>query len=359
MNRLRNWMTSVQAWMIGLLLLILVVAVYYIATDRVTPFTSDAYVQTYVVQVAPRVEGQVVEVFVEEGSNVEAGDPLFRLDPRPYQYEVDRLAASLAVAQTNISALEAQLRSGKAVVERRRANVELAQATFDRISTLTQDSFVAQQQLDEASDTLKADTALLEEARADVLNTQTLLDSMVGDEHSQVAEIRAQLNAARFDLEQTTIYASVRGVIDNMQLQAGKYVGAGDEVMTLIDTAQWWIVANYPENALSVIRPGQKVKLSYFMYPGRIVDGEVVSIGHGVYHGQGVASGALPDIINPSAWVTESQRFQVRINPTAGTDQPLRVGATVRAMVLTGDNPIMNGLGHFWLWVGTNLDYIY
>ena len=359
MNRIRNWMTSARAWMIALLLLIVVVIAYYIAADRATPFTTDAYVQTFVIPVAPRVEGQVVEIMVAQGGEVKAGDPLFRIDPLPYRYEVERLAASLAVAQAEIRALEAQLQSGQAVVEQRQADVELAQATFDRVSTLTQDSFAAQQQLDEATDTLKSNTALLNQAKADARNTQTLLDSMIGEEHSQIAEVRAELNTAQYDLEQTTIYASIDGIIDNMQLQVGKYVDAGDEVMTLIDTGQWWIVANYPENALSVIRPGQKVRLSYFMYPGQIVDGEVTSIGYGVFEGQGVASGELPIVENPAAWITESQRFQVRIAPTLIPDQPLRVGATARTMVLAGDNSLMNGLGLFWLWVGTNLDYIY
>jgi multidrug resistance efflux pump len=338
MNRIRNWATSVQAWMVALLLLIVVVAAYYVVTERVTPFTTDAYGQ---------------------GSRVKKGDPLFRLDPEPYQYAVDRLTAALALAESDIKSLEAQLASGKAVVEQRQADVELAQATFDRVSKLTEDSFATRQQRDEATDKLRVDTALLQQARDDVENVQIQLGSLVGGEHSQVAQARAELQNAQYELEQTTLHAAVDGVIDNLQLQVGKYVDAGDEVMTLIDTSQWWIVANFPENALSVIRPGQKVKLSYFMYPGRIVDGEVTSLGHGVYLGQGLVSGELPDIQNPSVWITQSQRFQVRITPQQADALPLRVGATARVMVLRGKNPVMNGLGHFWLWVGAQLDYIY
>lgn len=359
MNRIKNWATSVQAWMVSLLLLVLLVAAYYVVTDRVTPITTDAYVQTFVVPVASRVQGQVVEVNVSQGSTVKKGDPLFRLDPRPYQYTVDRMTATLTLAETNIKSLEAQLASRKAVVTQRQADVDLAQITFDRINTLTDDSFLTLQQRDQASETLKSDRALLQQAEADVRDLQTQLDSMVGDEHSQIAQARAQLRTAKYALEQTTIYASVDGVIDNLQLQVGKYVDVGDEVMTLIDTNQWWIVANYPENALSVIRPGQKVKLSYFMYPGHILDGEVASIGSGVYQGQGLVSGELPDVANPSAWITQSQRFQVRIEPGLNDGLPLRVGATARVMVMRGSNPVMNGLGHFWLWVGTNLDFLY
>jgi len=95
------------------------------------------------------------------------------------------------------------------------------------------------------------------------------------------------------------------------------------------------------------------------MYPGHILDGEVASIGSGVYQGQGLASGELPDVANPSAWITRSQRFQVRVEPEMNDGLPLRVGATARVMVIRGRHPVMNGLGNFWLWVGTNLDFLY
>jgi len=359
MSRIRDWTISVRAWMIGLVALIVFVIVYYIATDRITPFTTDAYVQSFVVQVAPRVEGQVVSIAVKQGGAVKKGDPLFTIDPRPYQYAVDRLKAELVEAQTAVKQLQTQLDGQKDVVSQREANVTLAQATFDRISTLAKDNFAAQQSLDNATNTLKTNTALWSEAKASVANIQAELDSMVDGEHSQVAQVKAELASAELKLSETTVHASVDGVIDNLQLSVGTYIDVGTAVMTLVDTSDWWIVANYPENALSVIEPGQPVRLSYLMYPGVIVTGKVASIGWGVSAGQGQATGQLPEVVNPDAWITRSQRFQVRIAPDMTEDQPLRVGATVRTVVLTGDNPLMNGLALFWLWVGAQLDYIY
>lgn len=359
MSRIRDWTTSVRAWMIGLLALIVFVIVYYIATDRITPFTTDAYVQSFVVQVAPRVEGQVVSIAVKQGGTVKKGDPLFTIDPRPYQYAVDRLKAELVEAQTAVKQLQTQLDGQNDVVSQREANVTLAQATFDRISTLAKDNFAAQQSLDNATNTLKTNTALWSEAKASVANIQAELDSMIDGEHSQVAQVKAELASAELKLAETTVHASVDGVIDNLQLSVGTYIDIGTAVMTLVDTSDWWIVANYPENALSVIEPGQSVRLSYLMYPGVIVTGKVASIGWGVSAGQGQATGQLPEVVNPDAWITRSQRFQVRITPDRIEHQPLRVGATVRTVVLTGDNPLMNGLALFWLWIGAQLDYIY
>lgn len=359
MSVFRSMFFSARAWFIALTCLIILAVVYYVVANRITPYTSDAYVQSFVVQIAPRVDGQVIEVLVEDGSFVGAGEPLFRLDPTPYEFEVARLEASLALSESTIEGLQAQLKFFEGVVDQRQADVDFAQQSFDRISKLAEDSFAAQQQLDQATATLRSDTALLNQAEADLVDIQTQLGSMTGDDHSQVAQVRAELEIARFNLDQTTIFAAVGGIVDNMQLRSGTYLEAGDYVMTLIDSDARWIVANYQENALSVIRPGQSVQLSFFMYPGHIFEGEVTAIGSGVYKGQGLADGLLAQVENPSAWITLSQRFQVRIDPVVGTEFPLRVGATARVMIVTEDSPFMNNLGAFWLRVGTNLDYIF
>lgn len=345
--------------MLALTGLLLIAIVYYIVADRLTPYTTDAYVQSFVVQVAPRIDGQVVEVLVEEGSAVAVGDPLFVLDPRPYEYTVARLTAALATAEATVRSLEAQRAYFNAVVTQREADVQYAQETYERNLKLREDSFAAEQALDESVDALRTNEALLTQAQADVVNIETQLEAMTGDEHSAIAQARAELNAAIFELEQTTVFSAVDGVVDNLQLREGTYLEAGDFVLTLIDTSRQWIVANFPENALSIIEPGQPVKLSFFMYPGQIFEGRVGAIGHGVYRGQGLADGLLADVDNPTAWMTLSQRFEVRIDPMIEESMALRVGATARVLVITGDHPIINGLGRFWHWLGAKFDYVY
>src|SRR5262245_19281179 len=84
---------SVRVWVLVTLLLIAALITYYIFSDLYTPFTTEAYVQAYVIQVAPRVEGQVVRVCVEENQAVSNGDLLFEIDPRPYEHQVELLTA--------------------------------------------------------------------------------------------------------------------------------------------------------------------------------------------------------------------------------------------------------------------------
>src|SRR5215467_12025710 len=84
----RRLLLSARAWVLFILLVIAALVAYYVLSDRYTPFTTDAYVQAYVIQVAPRVEGQVVHVYVRENQAVKKGDLLFEIDPRPFEYQV-------------------------------------------------------------------------------------------------------------------------------------------------------------------------------------------------------------------------------------------------------------------------------
>ncbi|MFA3918772.1 HlyD family secretion protein [Ruegeria hyattellae] len=188
------------------------------------------------------------------------------------------------------------------------------------------------------------------------LNRQEAADS----ERAEIRQIKSMLAKANLSLTQTTVRASAYGFVDNLQLHAGAYATDGKSVMTLVDAENWWIVANFEENALSVIQDGQKVEFGLYMLPGQVFAGRVESIGWGVERGQGVASGSLPQVHNPSRWVSFSQRFQVRVAPEGPvTEQPLRVGATARVVVFSEDQGMMNALARWLIRLSATTDYLY
>src|SRR6516162_4589904 len=84
----RRLLLSARVWVLFILLVIVALVAYYVLSDCYTPFTTDAYVQAYVIQLAPRVEGQVVGVHVRENQAVRKGDLLFEIDPRPFEHRV-------------------------------------------------------------------------------------------------------------------------------------------------------------------------------------------------------------------------------------------------------------------------------
>jgi multidrug resistance efflux pump len=110
----RRLLLSARVWVLFVLLVIAALVAYYVLSDRHTPFTTDAYVQANVIQVAPRVEGQVVHVYVRENQAVKQGDLLFEIDPRPFKHRVDLLIAKRVNAVQQVAQLDADLSAARA-----------------------------------------------------------------------------------------------------------------------------------------------------------------------------------------------------------------------------------------------------
>jgi multidrug resistance efflux pump len=96
------------------------------------------------------------------------------------------------------------------------------------------------------------------------------------------------------------------------------------------------------------------------MYPGRIFDAVVESVGWGVGQGQGIPSGDLPEIQNPSDWVKLARRFPVRLRlRTSKVDEDLRVGGSATVVVYTEDGIVLKALARLWLNIASVLNFIY
>ena len=91
----------VRRWTLIVLAIIVVIFLYSILADRVTPYTSQASVQAYVLRVAPEVAGRALEVNVTDNQKVKAGELLFRIDPEPYKIALEQAEAKVVgVGQT-------------------------------------------------------------------------------------------------------------------------------------------------------------------------------------------------------------------------------------------------------------------
>src|SRR5580704_3829233 len=128
----RRLLLSARAWVLFVLLVIAALVAYYVLSDRYTPFTTDAYIQAYVIQVAPRVEGQVVKVHVRENQAVKKGDLLFEIDPRPFKHRVDLLIAKRVKAVQEVAQLGAELSVAKAEDIRLVAEEAYASAVYEQ-----------------------------------------------------------------------------------------------------------------------------------------------------------------------------------------------------------------------------------
>src|SRR5262249_19143454 len=113
-------------WVLVLFAIVIVVIAYYVVADRATPLTTDAYVQAYVIQVAPEVPGRVEHVYVREGDRVEAGELLFQLDLRPFGNKVAYLEAKRGEVIQQVARLKTDLAAARAEHDRLLADADYA-----------------------------------------------------------------------------------------------------------------------------------------------------------------------------------------------------------------------------------------
>jgi multidrug resistance efflux pump len=121
------------------------------------------------------------------------------------------------------------------------------------------------------------------------------LGAKVNGEFAQVVQIRAQLENARWELDQTVTRSPCDCYVVNLQLRPGAFV-AGipfNAVMSLVE-AQGQVVALYRQNELHQVQPGNEAEFSLYTHPGRIIKGKVDSIIWAQGQGQLPQSGTIP-----------------------------------------------------------------
>lgn len=350
---------SFRVWVVLILLVIVLLAAYYVASDRYTPLTTDAYVQAYVVQVAPRVEGQVVRVHVHDNDRVQRGDLLFEIDPRPYEHKVAHLEAKLAYTIQQVAQLASDRDAARAEHARVEAEENFARAVYGQEDRIFKKESTTERKYLDALQKHKASLAAMEKSAKLVQRAEQALEARVGNEHALIAEVKAQLASAKLNLDFTRIHAPADGYVTNLQLRPGAHVQVGQPVLTCIDTGEWLIVANFRESCLERLSVGQPALVSFNSYPGRTYPAKVFSVGWGVVQGQGIPSGQLPAVPNVTGWIKVAQRFQVRIQLDDPADVPMRVGMSTCVSVYTDPdcqlNPVTEALHQVLAW----LDYLY
>jgi multidrug resistance efflux pump len=262
--------------------LIVLLICLYLVTDRVTPYTSQARVQAFVIPVAAEVTGQIKKVYVRDNQRVAMGEPLFELDPEPYDIALARARSDYATVLSAVKANGESVVAAKAGLQAAATAYQNAAKDAERQERLYREDpgTISVRRLEIAQAT--RETARSQMAAAADVRRAIEAAGAAGDNNSQLLSARAAVRKAELDRSKSTVIAGSRGLITDLRTEVGQFVGAGAPVMTLIALNDVWINADMTENNLGRIRPGNKVAILLDSMPGHIFSGQVLSIGYGI-----------------------------------------------------------------------------
>jgi multidrug resistance efflux pump len=332
--------------------------IYGMINDRLAPRTSQAYVQTYLVHVAPEVSGRVIEIAAEPDKRLEAGDVLFRIDPEEYELAAQRAEAQLQLAGQSIGASTASLSSAQAKLVEAIAKRENVRDQSARQNELIAKGVYPEARAAQVKAAMESADADVARAEADVETARYNLGPE-GEKNPQIVSALADLQQARLAVARTTVFAPSEGAISNLQLSVGQVLSKGQAALTFIDVGDVWIDAEFRENNLENIKIGMPVEIAFDIRPGRIYNGHVSGFGYGISNRSVDARTGLPTIHNQSGWVRDPQRMPVRvvlddkIRPGS-----LRYGSQATVVVYTSGNFVVNAIAWLQMRFLTVLSYV-
>jgi HlyD family secretion protein len=288
---------------IGVVFLIALVF-YFLTTPGGKDIPLTGIIDGNEVIVSPQITGRIVNLTVDEGSEVKKGDLIAELDPKELQ-------SSLAAAKANVGSLQAQvseanhnysltndqtgasvkqaeavLTSTRAQLDQARANLWRDQTDHDRMMKLFESGVESAQDRDHAEATLQASESNVKALEDSVSAQEAALGvaqanrKQVDVRGSEIATTIAQLEQARAAAAQTAtqlgyteIYAPIDGIVSVRVAKQGEVIAQGSPIVVLVDMDHLWVRADVEESYIDAVQFGQTMRVQ--LPSGTILQGQV------------------------------------------------------------------------------------
>lgn len=273
-----------------------------IAINYNQPFTSDARILFYTTPIFSTVVGRVIDVPVKANVAVKKDDVLFRLDPAPFQDNVDQKKAQLAQAEQNVKVLKASLEQAAGQASEAAASRDRAKQAYDRYAVANEDArrrgvpapFSELQEANEKGGYLVSEAGLAA-AKAAVERARLNLESSINGVNTDVARLQAELRHAEFELSQATVLAPSNGYVTQLFLKPGMAAMPMPirPVMVFVHGDDNVFAASFSQNVVQRVRSGDEAEIAFDGIPGRVFKGKVNKLVETVAQGQLQPSGDL------------------------------------------------------------------
>lgn len=367
-----------------ILIIALLIGFIYLKYKETRISTDDAFVEGNIHMISPKVSGEIKNIYVSDNQKVTAGDILVEIDPEVYEQKVIEAQESMAVETKMIAEIEASIDvqhkkiaiSGAglkgalsrkdelgAMLNARESDLNtyttrLKQAEIDygRAKNLYEKGVVPKDMFDKAKTAYdaslsekksvedmkrQAEMAIISQGRIiNQVEAQHRVDNAVIDQleasiatqRKKIDKSKTQLDLAKIDLSYTKIYATTNGYITKKNAEIGNYVRVGQALMAIVPLNDIYVVANYKEDQMGRIKPGQRVEMKVDAYPGKVFIGHVDSI----MSGTGAAFSLFPSENATGNYVKVVQRIPVKIalEKGSGSGDILKIGMSVVPTVI-------------------------
>ncbi len=235
-------------WIPLSIIIIIIIAVWYWYKGQIGfVSTDDAYIDGNKLSLASKMLGRITELYADENNNVSRGELLVRLDSTDLMAQRDQALISLRLAKDNIQLAQ--------------VNLNKAQIDFERAKQQLEEKIIPKEDYDHAQSALQS-----AQAEFDISRTK-------------VGAAEAQLNVINTQLQNTSIYSPMSGVIAKRWVLKGDVVQPGQPIFSIYNLDSVWVTANLQETDLDNIKSGDNVEINVDSYPNDKFEGKVIQLG--------------------------------------------------------------------------------
>jgi membrane fusion protein (multidrug efflux system) len=263
--------------------------------------TDDAYVGGNVTVISPHVPGYIADILVKDNQFVQVGQPLIRLEDRDYKAALDAAAALVAERKASLNRLHAQhnleqalMRKAEADLDEKKASAEFRALDATRYRNLAQTQAGSQQNAERSRTMSQGAQASVASAKATLrAATQQLAvtGTQIVEAMAALTQAEAQHRTARLNFGYTEIYSPIDGYVGDRSAHPGTYMTAGTQLLSIVPANGLWVDANFKEDQLHDMKPGEPVKVIADVTRSKVFHGHVESLSP--------ATGAVFSVIPP------------------------------------------------------------